>query len=112
MPTALELVVGESQWRRQVADALGGLPTKILSASKTYDPPLVAPLSASATTTLAVAGAAVGNRCMAGFSNDLQGLQLNAWVSAANTASANLLNLTGGAIDLASGTLSVDVWVP
>lgn len=112
MPSALNQFVGEQQWRREVVAAFGGLPTKILSASKTYDPPSVADKSASTATTLTVTGAAIGNRCAAGFSHDLQGLQLNAWVSAANTVSVNLLNLTGGTIDLASGTLSVDVWVP
>jgi len=40
--------------------------------------------------------------CVAPY--DLQGITLNAWVSATDTAKARLQNETGGTIDLASGT--------
>ena len=74
----------------------------------TYDPPSIA-AAASDTTTVSVPGALVGDECYASFSLDLQGLQLTAHVSAADTVTTVLSNLTGGPIDLAEGTLKV--WV-
>jgi hypothetical protein len=43
------------------------------------------------------------------FSNDLQGITMTAWVSAANTVSVRFQNETGGVLDLASGTIKVRV---
>lgn len=56
-----------------------------------------------------VAGATLGQFAQASFSLDLQGITLTAWVSAANTVSCRFQNETGGAIDLASGTLRARV---
>jgi hypothetical protein len=39
----------------------------------------------------------------------LQGITLTAWVSAADTVSARFQNETGGALDVASGTLRIRV---
>ena len=41
------------------------------------------------------------------FTNDLQGITLTAWVSAADTVSVRFQNESGGALDLASGTIRV-----
>ena len=71
-----------------------------------WDPPSVA-AGSSVTTTVTVPGAALGDYAHASFSLSLQGLQLTAYVSAANTVTVVLGNLTGVAVDLASGTLSV-----
>jgi len=79
-----------------------------LSSSSTWNPPSLAS-GASEITTVSVAGAALGNYVQASFSLDLQGLSLAAYVSAANTVTVVLNNLTGGTIDLASGTLKVRV---
>lgn len=79
-----------------------------LSGSGIWDPPNLAS-GASESTTLTVAGAALGNYVQTSFSLDLQGLSLTAYVSAANTITVVLSNLTGGSINLASGTLKVRV---
>jgi hypothetical protein len=79
-----------------------------LTSSATYNPPNIVSGS-SISTTVTVAGAALGNYVTASFSLDLQGLTLSAYVSAPNTVTVIFANNTGGAIDLASGTLTV--WV-
>lgn len=85
----------------------GGLAT-ILAGSSTYDPASLVD-GAGATTTVTATGAAVGDFAEASFSNDLQGITLTAWVSAANTVSVRFQNESGGTLDLASGTLRVRV---
>lgn len=79
-----------------------------LSSSVTWDPPNLAS-GASETTTITVTGAALGNYVQVSFSLDLQGLPLVGYVSSANTVTVVLSNLTGGAINLASGTLKARV---
>jgi hypothetical protein len=80
-----------------------------LTSSVTWDP---ASLTAGTqtTTTVAVTGAALGDVVVVGFDKDLQGMQLTAYVSSANTVTVVLRNGTAGTLDLASGILSVDVW--
>lgn len=104
-------------------DALGRLRTKSsaptgdtdgnvvgidLGGSATYDPPSLAN-QAGASTTVTVAGAALGDFVLVSFSNALQGITVTAYVSSANTCSIRFQNDTGGTIDLASGTLAVKV---
>jgi hypothetical protein len=79
-----------------------------LSSSATWDPPNLASGTAESTT-VTVAGASLGNYVQVSFNHDLQGLTLDGYVSAANTVTAVLSNLTGGSIDLASGLLKVRV---
>lgn len=76
--------------------------------SAVYDPPNLAD-GAGATTTVGVAGAVLGDFVIASFSLDLQGITLTSYVSAANVVSVRFQNESGGALDLASGTLSVKV---
>ena len=80
----------------------------VLRGSATYDPPSLAD-GAGVTTTVPVAGAALGDFARAAFSLDLAGLQLTAWVSAADTVSVRFQNGTGAIVDLGSGTLRVKV---
>lgn len=54
-----------------------------------------------------VTGAALGDYAIASFSLDVADLVLDAQVTAANTVTCILANNTGGAIDLASGTVRV-----
>jgi hypothetical protein len=75
-----------------------------LTGSATYDPPSLAD-GAGATTTVTVTGAILGDYAVASFSRDLQGINVTAYVSAADTVSVRFQNETGGTIDLASGTL-------
>ena len=85
--------------------SLSALP---LSGSATYDPPELTD-GTSATTTVTVTGAALGDFAKASFAADLQGVTLDAWVSAADTVSVKFTNNTGGTVDLASATLRARV---
>lgn len=80
-----------------------------VSGSATYDPANLVD-GDGVTTTVTVTSAALGDFAQASFSLDLQGITLTAWVSAANTVSVRFQNETGGAIDLASGTLRAKVY--
>lgn len=80
-----------------------------LSATKTWDPPSLAN-GAGADTTVTVAGAAVGDLCVVGFSSiAAAGWLLSASVTAANTVAVTLYRAYGGTSDLGSGTLRVGV---
>lgn len=81
-------------------------PPSLNVGSATYDPASLAD-GDGATTTVTLTGAALGDAVVASFDKDLQGILLTAWVSAADTVSVRFQNETGGAIDLASGTLKV-----
>lgn len=61
-------------------------------------------------TTVTVAGANLGDYAIASFSLSLQGMEMTASISATNTVTVVLSNLTGASVDLASGTLSVLVF--
>lgn len=88
-------------------ETLRGASVKLVG-SATYDPGNLLD-GAGATTTVTVTGAALGDFAEASFSLDLQGITLTAWVSATNTVSVRFQNETGGALDLASGTLRARV---
>jgi len=60
-------------------------------------------------TTITVEGAELGDFAIASFSLDTAGLALDAEVTSANTVTVELLNVTGGSVDLGSGTLRVKV---
>jgi hypothetical protein len=79
-----------------------------LSGSATFDPSNLAD-GAGETTTVTVTGAALGDYAQASFSLNLQGITVTAWVSAADTVSVRFQNESGGALDLASGTLRARV---
>lgn len=80
-----------------------------LRGSGTFDPSSLAD-GAGETTTLTAAGASVGDKVTVGFSNDLAGITVTAWVSSANTASIRFQNESGtNPNDLSSGTLRVSV---
>lgn len=81
-------------------------PPPKLSATLAWDPASIA-AGATETTSVTLVGALPGDEVTAGLSVDLQGMVLNAHVSAANTVTAVLFNPTGAAVDLASGTLRV-----
>lgn len=79
----------------------------LLYGSSTYDPPSIA-AGAETTTTVTVTGAALGDLARASFTID-SALVYTARVSTANTVTVTLRNNTAAAIDLLSGTLSVEV---
>lgn len=79
-----------------------------LNASAEYDPPNLTSGS-TATTTVSVAGAELGQFVMVSFSQPTQGIAVSAWVSAVNTVTVRFHNQTGGTINLGAGLLSVRV---
>ena len=62
---------------------------------------------ASESKNITVSGAALGDFVLVSFSLDVQDITLTADVTAANTVTAVMANLSGGAINLASGTIKV-----
>jgi hypothetical protein len=74
----------------------------------TYDPANLAD-GAGVTTTVDAPGAQLGDYVAATFSLPLQGVLLLGWVSAVGTVSVRFQNESGGAVDLASGTIKVRV---
>lgn len=77
--------------------------------SATYDPPSLAAGAVATIQTATVTGAAIGDFVKASFSNDLQGVRINGWVSAADTVKFQFGNPTAGVLDLASGTVRLRV---
>lgn len=73
-----------------------------------WDPGAVA-AGGKVSTTVTVPGAALGDFVLKSFSLDVQELTFTADVISANTVEVVLANLTGAAVDLASGTLRVAV---
>lgn len=81
-------------------------------ASTTWDPANLAD-GAAASTTVTVAGAAVGDEAIASLSTITTTLWLiSAYVGATNTVYVTIMNKTGGPVDLGSGTLKVATAVP
>ncbi|MBU6188410.1 MAG: hypothetical protein KGR68_03755 [Betaproteobacteria bacterium] len=74
----------------------------------TVDPPNLAS-GAAAQATVTVNGAKAGDLATASFSPANAGVMVVANVTADNTVTATFLNVSGGAIDLPSGTLRVRV---
>lgn len=89
-------------------DVIDGVPA-ILVGSAIWNPGSILD-GDEEVTSVTVTGAALGDFVEAvSFSLDVQDLQLSAQVTGSNTAKAQLLNNTGGAIDLGSGTIRVRV---
>ena len=99
---------GSTDWRLVLYSPQKGFGPTPVDGSTTYDPPSLAD-GESATTTVTVTGAALGDFATASFGADLQGVTLDAWVSAADTVSVKFTNNTGSAVDLASATLRARV---
>jgi hypothetical protein len=74
--------------------------------SVVYDPPSLATGAVSPIQTINSNGLPAGSLVQASFSNDLQGVILNAWAVADNVK-FQFYNPTAGAVDLASGTVRV-----
>lgn len=79
-----------------------------LQASETFDAASIAD-GDEVVEEITVTGAALGDFVLVSHSLDVADLAITAAVTAANTVTYQLLNNTGGAIDLASGTVTVRV---
>lgn len=103
-----------SDGQRLVWDATAGRwkpAQQQLTATATWNPANMAADGNVVSTTITVTGAAVGDVCYA--SHDQIGANdvlVSAHVQAADTVRVLLQNKTGGALDIASGTLRVLVW--
>lgn len=86
----------------------GQLEPAAIVGSATWDPASIADGDEEVKEVTAT-GAALGDYVIASFSIDVADLALVAAVTAADTVTAQLLNNTGGAIDLGSGTVRVKV---
>lgn len=84
-------------------------PGKVLTGTKTWDPASVAQ-NTEQSTTITVAGAAVGDPVTVGFTQVVgANAVLYAEVTAADTVTVRLRNFAATGLDLASGTLKVTV---
>jgi hypothetical protein len=76
--------------------------------SAVYDPPSLATLDETAVQTISMTGVQQGDFVQASFSNDLQGVILNAWC-VGDAVKYLFFNPTGATVDLGSGTVRVRV---
>lgn len=81
----------------------------IFRGTATYNPASI-PDRGAASTTVTCTGAKLGMHARASFSLDLQGITQTAYVSSANTVTVRFQNESGGAVDLASGTIRVQAF--
>lgn len=112
MPAGQYIIFDIDYWPSAADDATMGLVhhEPWLLGTTTWDPANLAD-GASATTTVTVTGANIGDVVQVGFSSITSGAwQLCGHVTSANTVTIVLTNHTGGAVDLGSGTLRVAVW--
>lgn len=79
-----------------------------LQASETFDAGSIAD-GDEEVGEITVTGAALGDFVLVSHSLDVADLAITAAVTAANTVTYQLLNNTGGAVDLGSGTVTVRV---
>lgn len=92
-----------NRWRRNIG-------WSYLSGSVTYDPAnIAAGANGGSSGAVSVPGAKAGDRVEASFSLVTQGLIPQAAVSAADNVIGSFSNPTGGAVDLANGTMSFKV---
>jgi hypothetical protein len=94
------------QWAKSAAIKVNRMAGAEFTA--TYNPANLAD-GAGVTTTVDAPGAQLGDYVQASFSQPLQAVQIFAWVSAVGTVSVRFQNESGGAVDLASGTIKVRV---
>jgi hypothetical protein len=94
---------------------VGGQPvggSNVIAATVTFDPPSLATMTGAVSSAITVTGAVLGRRVEVFPPYDLQGVQVQAYVSAANAIKFSLFNPTGATIDLASGSWKVKVVAP
>ena len=80
-----------------------------VKATATWNPSSIA-VGGFESKDITVSGAALGDFAIASFSLDVSDLVVSAQVTATNTVTVTLANLTSAAVDLASGTVAVLVF--
>ena len=106
MATAPAMTNSTAMNQQELIDMLTAL--RGLEASETFDAGSIAD-GDEEVGEITVTGAALGDFCIASLSIDVADLAITAAVTAANTVTYQLLNNTGGAVDLASATVRVRV---
>ncbi|KOS04159.1 hypothetical protein [Paenibacillus polymyxa] len=86
--------------------------SNVIAATVTFDPPSLATMTGAVSSAITVTGAVLGRRVEVFPPYDLQGVQVQAYVSAANAIKFSLFNPTGATVDLASGSWKVKVVAP
>ncbi|MDE1901657.1 MAG: DUF2793 domain-containing protein [Alphaproteobacteria bacterium] len=85
------------------------LDTPKIDGTATWNPGAIAASSGATSAAITVTGAALGDFAAVAAPYDLQGVQATAYVNAANSAVIRLVNSTGSAVTLASGTWRVRI---
>lgn len=98
-----------TKWRENVYIILKRLLATRIRFSATFNPPDIAN-NASASQAFTVTGAAVGDIALAAMDQDLTGMTLYAYGSAANEVTVVFTNNSGGAKNVPSGTIYIDVY--
>jgi len=85
-------------------------PPRVLTGTAAWTPGAIG-ADAGVTTTVTVTGAALGDPCEPGYNQVLAaGLILSAQVTAANTVTVQIRNVTAGSITPTAGTVRATVW--
>jgi len=87
-----------------VRTAMAPVNTALVGTSA-YNPGDLVDGAGETTTGITVTGAALGDFVLVSFDNDLAGITLTGWVSAANTVKARFQNESGGSVNLDAGNL-------
>lgn len=80
-----------------------------LQASTVYNPPALAPNERTPLQIFTVTGATTANAVVMSYNQDLQGVSLVGYISAANTVTYYFENRTAASVDLNGGTVTVKV---
>lgn len=89
----------------------GAAITKHLSATAVWDPANLAADGNVVSTTVGAAGAVAGDTCSASHNQiGTNDVLISCHIQTADTARVVIMNKTGGALDILSGTVRVDVW--
>ena len=83
--------------------------SEIINTEVTVNPPSVAAGAGAVSSALTVTGAAIGDRVNVFPPYSTKGVMVYGDVSAANTVTLSFLNPTAAAVDLASGTWTIQV---
>lgn len=80
-----------------------------LNATDAYAPPSLNDGDLDTPQVVVLAGASLGNIVLAAFDQDLQGVDLKAWVSDADEVTYQFVNRSGGTVALAAGNVILRV---
>lgn len=106
--TSLKLGSGAGTAVTATAAQLNALAGSV-TGTTTFDPASLAAGAGTTSSAITVTGAALGDYVLVSAPYDLAGVLATAYVTAANTVKITLLNTTGAAVDLASGTWKIRV---